>query len=49
MGYVNLELLMHEIQKLEGPIDKDIIIKIIKNCIVDPYKDLLMQIYKGAK
>lgn len=49
MGYINLEMLMHEIQKLESPIDKDILIRLIKNCMTDPYKDLLIQIYKEAK
>ena len=49
MGYVNLEMLMHEIQELEGPIDKHILIRLIRNCITDPYKDLLIQIYKEAK
>ena len=49
MIYVNLELLMYEIQKIESPIDKDILIRLIKNCITDPYKDLLIQIYKEAK
>lgn len=49
MGYVNLEVLMHEIMKLEGPIEKDVLIRIIKNCIADPYRDLLIQIYKEKK
>lgn len=49
MIYVNLELLMYEIQKLESLIDKDILIRLIKNCMTDPYKDLLIQIYKEAK
>ena len=30
MIYVNLELLMYEIQKIESPIDKDILIRLIK-------------------
>lgn len=49
MIYVNLELLMYEIQKLEGPIDKDILIRLIRNCVADPYRDLLLQIYKEEK
>lgn len=49
MIYVNLELLMYEIQKIESPIDKDILIRLIRNCVADPYRDLLLQIYKEGK
>lgn len=49
MVYVNLELLMYEIQKIEGLIDKDVLIRLIRNCVADPYRDLLLQIYKEGK
>lgn len=49
MTYVNLELLIYEIQKLEGPIDKDVLFRLIRNSVADPYRDLLLQIYKEGK
>lgn len=49
MTCVNLEMLLYEIQKLEGKIDKDILLRIIKNCLVDPYEDLLIKIYKESR
>lgn len=49
MTCVNLELLLYEIQKLEGPIDKDLILQIIRNCLMDPYEDLLIKIYKESR
>ncbi len=49
MTCVNLEMLIYEIQKLEGKIDKDVLLRIIKNCITDPYKDLLLELYKEKR
>ena len=49
MTCVNLEMLIYEIQKLEGKIDKDVLLRIIKNCITDPYTDLLLELYKEKR
>ena len=43
MTCVNYEMLMDEIRKMESPIDKDVLIRIIKNCRVDPYEDIILE------
>lgn len=48
MRYTNMDLLIDTIEKIEK-IDKETIIQIIKNCEVDPYRDLLIKLYSMKK
>lgn len=47
MKYGNIDLLLDELEKNESKtIEKDYLLKLIKNCETDPYKDLLLRIIK---
>ena len=50
MRYGNIDLLLDELEKNESKtIEKDYLLKLIRNCETDPYKDLLLRIIKEAK
>lgn len=45
--YINKDLFIQELEKIEGKtIDKELVIRLANNCETDPYKELLLRLYK---
>lgn len=47
MKYGNIDQVLYELDRIESKkIDKDYLIQLIKNCEVDPFRDLIIRIIK---